>query len=236
MADAFGRMLLDYHRGAYDGTGRYRSYDDATRDAHPEWYFGDSFPPETEAALDRVREPDGLVVDAGCGTGSKALVLQRDDVEVMATDVSPGALAVATDRGVERIARADLRSLPAVADCVFLSGTQLGIGGTVDTFRSALRGLAAATTEDGRVVGDLKDPSGVADSRLAGRDELRSYDPERGVGYRRVRLEYRDLEGPWLDLLCLTPDAARRAVAETEWSVSEVVEGDGPRYYLVLDR
>ncbi|QLD87687.1 methyltransferase domain-containing protein [Natronomonas salina] len=236
MADAFGRMVLDHHRGAYDGSGRYRSYDGTTREAHPEWYFGESFPPETEAALERVRRVDGLVIDAGCGTGSKALALQRDDVDVLATDVSSGALAVATDRGVDRIARADLRSLPAVADCIFLSGTQFGIGGTVDSFRSTLRGLAAATTEDGRVVGDLKDPSDVADSRIAGRDELRSYDPDRGVGHRRTRLEYRDLEGPWLELLCLTPDAARRAVAETEWRVTEVVEGDGPRYYLVLDR
>lgn len=236
MADAFGRMVLDYHRGAYDGSGRYRSYDGATRDAHPEWYFGDSFPAETDAALERVLGVDGLVLDAGCGTGSKTLALQRDDAEVLAVDVSPGALAVATDRGVDWIARADLRSLPAVADCVFLSGTQFGIGGTVDSFRSTLRALAETTPEDGRVVGDLKDPSGVADSRLAGRDELRSYDPGRGVGHRRMRLEYRDLEGPWLDLLCPTPDAARRAVAETEWRVAEVVEGEGPRYYLVLDR
>lgn len=216
MADAFGRMVLDYYHDVYDGTGRYRSYDGATRDAHPDWYFDESFAPETEAALERARESGGLVVDAGCGTGSKALALQRDDVEVLATDASPGALEVATDRGVDRAARADLRSLPAVADCVYLSGTQFGIGGTVDSFRSTLRGLAEAATEDGRVVGDLKDPSLVADSRLDGRDELRRYDPERGVGHQQMRLGYRDLEGPWLDLLCLTPDAARRAVAETE--------------------
>lgn len=236
MSDAFGRMVLDYQREAYDGSGRYRSYEGKTRDAHPEWYFGESFPSETEAALERVREVDGLVVDAGCGTGSKTLVLQHDDVEVLATDVSPGALEVATDRGVDRIARADLRALPAVAECVFLSGTQFGIGGTVDSFRSTLRALAASTTEDGRLVGDLKDPLAVADSRLAGRDELRSYDPERGVGCRRMRVEYRGLAGPWLDLLCLTPDAARRGVAETNWRVTEVIEGEGAHFFLVLDR
>lgn len=236
MADAFGRMVLDYHRDEYDGSGRYRSYEGTTRDAHPEWYFGGSFPPETEAALERVREVDGLVVDAGCGTGSKSIALRRDGVEVLATDVSPGALEVATDRGVDWVARADLRALPAVAECVFLSGTQFGIGGTVESFRSTLRALAASTTEDGRVVGDLKDPSGVADSRLAGREELRSYDPERGVGCRRMRVEYRGLTGPWLDLLCLTPDTARRAVAETNWRVTEVIEGEGATFFLVLDR
>lgn len=104
MADAFGRMLLDYHRDEYDGSGRYRSYTGATRDGHPEWYFGESFPAETEAALECFRTTDGVVVDAGCGAGSHALALQCDGVDVLATDVSPGALRVASERGVDRVA------------------------------------------------------------------------------------------------------------------------------------
>lgn len=236
MADAFGRMVLDYHRGEYDGSGRYRSHTGATRDGHPEWYFGDSFPPESETALDRVGAADGPVVDAGCGAGSHALALQRDGVDVLATDVSPGALQVARDRGLERAVRADLRSLPTVADGVLLAGTQFGVGGTLAAFRETLDALAASTTEDARVVGDLKDPIEVAEDRVAGREELADFDPERGVGRRRMRTEYRDLAGPWIDLLCLAPAAAREAVAPTDWWVREVIEGDGARYFLVLER
>jgi len=51
VVDAFGRMVLDYHRNEYDGSGRYRSHTGAVRDGHPEWYFGRSVPAETEAAL-----------------------------------------------------------------------------------------------------------------------------------------------------------------------------------------
>lgn len=236
MADAFGRMVLDHHRDEYDGSGRYRSHTGATRDGHPEWYFGDSFPPESEAALERVGAVDGLVVDAGCGAGSHALALQQAGADVLATDVSPGALRVARERGVDRVARADLRSLPTVADAVLLAGTQLGVGGTVAAFRETLESLARATTDGGRVVGDLKDPFAVADSHVAGREELRSFDPERGVGCRRMRTEYRDLVGPWLDLLCLSPEAARAAVDPTDWRVAEVLRGDGARYFLVLER
>jgi SAM-dependent methyltransferase len=196
MADAFGRVLLDYHRDEYDGSGRYRSHTGAAREGHPEWYFGESFPVETAAALDRIRAVEGLVVDAGCGAGSHALALQRAGVDVLAVDVSPGALPVARSRGVERPVRADLRSLPAVADGIFLARTQVGLGGSVATFRKTLRALAAATTEGGRVVGDLKDPCAVADSRLAGREELLRFDRERGVAARRMRTEYRGLAGP----------------------------------------
>lgn len=236
MADAFGRMVLDYHRGAYDGSGRYRSHIGSTRDGHPEWYFGQSFPDEVAAALDRIRGLDGLVVDAGCGTGSHALALQRDGVDALASDVSPCALRVARERGVDRLALADLRSLPARPDGVFLAGTQLGVGGTVDAFRRTLAALARTTGSGARIVGDLKDPLVVGDSHLAGAGELLAVDRERGVGCRRFRTEYRDLAGAWLELLCLTPAAAREAVAPTTWCVEEVLKGDGARYFLVLDR
>lgn len=155
---------------------------------------------------------------------------------MVAADVSPGALRVARARGVEHVVRADLRSLPAVAGGVFLAGTQFGVGGSVAAFRTTLRALAAATTEGGRVVGDLKDPVAVADSRLAGRDELAAFDRERGVAVRRMRTEYRGLKGPWLELPCPTTDAAREAVAPTPWCVSAVIEDEGPRYFLVLER
>jgi SAM-dependent methyltransferase len=236
MDDAFGAMVRDYHRDAYDGSGCYRSHTGETRDGHPEWYFSESFPAETEAALDRVREHEGRVVDAGCGAGSHALALQRSGVDVLATDVSDGALHVADERGVDRIARADLQSLPVVADCVFLAGTQFGLGGTVEAFQETLGALAATTELGGRVVGDLKDPFAVAETHVAGKEELREFDPEARIAHRRMRTEYRDLVGPWLDLLCLTPEAARDAIAPTAWSVSEIIEGDGARYFLVLDR
>jgi SAM-dependent methyltransferase len=236
MDDAFGRMVLDYWRDEYDGSGVYRSHTGDTRPGHPEWYFGDSFDDETEAALQRVRAVDGLVHDAGCGAGQHALALHRAGLDVVATDVSPGALAVARARGVDRLARADLRSPPVVADCVFLSGTQLGVGGTVPALRSTLASLVAGTTGGGRVVGDLKDPFGVAEHHLAGSEELVAFDRETGVARRRMRTEYRDLAGPWLSLLCLTPEAVRDVVAPTPWSVTEIIAGEGARYYLVLDR
>lgn len=236
MDDAFGRMVRDYWNDEYDGGAVYRSHAGDSRDGHPEWYFGSSFQPETETALERVRAVGGTVHDAGCGAGQHALALQNDGVDVVASDVSPGALAVAEQRGVERVVRADLRKPPIVADCVFLSGTQLGLGGTVEAFRSTLQSLAATTAERSRVVGDLKDPTGVADHHLAGREELVAFDREAGVGRRRMRTEYRDFVGPWVSLLCLTPAAAREAVEPMPWSVTEVIEGEGVRFYLVLDR
>lgn len=236
MADAFGRMLLAYHRNEYDGSGRYRSHTGTLRDGHPEWYFGESFDAETEQALDVVQDVGDTVVDAGCGAGSHTLRLQQAGLDVLATDVSPGALRVARKRGVERIARGDLRSLPTISECVFLAGTQLGLGGSTAAFQKTLEALAAATTDSAHVVGDLKDPFAVEAQSVAGGDELRTFDREEGTATRRFRTEYRDLAGPWLELLCLTPEAARRAIAPTTWQLDDIIEGDGARYFLVLRR
>lgn len=236
MADAFGRMVLEYWRGAYDGSGRYRSHSGETRDGHPEWYFGRSFDRETEAALDRVSRVGGTVHDAGCGAGTHALAMQADGVDVVATDVSPGAVRVARDRGVAHVGLGDLRRPPVTPDCVFLAGTQLGLGGTVDHLRTTLQELAAVLPADGRIVGDLKDPVDVESSHTAGREELVTFDRSAGIARRRFRTEYRDQVGPWRSLLCLTPAAARRAVAATPWTVTDVLRGDGARYFLVLER
>jgi hypothetical protein len=37
-------------------------------------------------------------------------------------------------------------------------------------------------------------------------------------------------------LLCLTPAAARDAIGATAWSVTDVIDGDGARYFVVCDR
>lgn len=236
MADAFGRMVLDYWRDEYDGTAVYRSHSGETRDGHPEWYVDEAFDPATEAALDRVRQHGGTVHDIGCGPGSHALALRPDVERVVASDVSPGAVRVARERGLDHVAQADLRMPAVTADCAFLAGTQLGLGGTVDALRRTLSGLARVTASTGRVVADLKDPADVVEDHLAGREELVAYDRTSGVARRRFRTEYRDLVGPWVSLLCLTPSAARAALAPTSWSLTEVIRGDGARYFMVLDR
>lgn len=99
-----------------------------------------------------------------------------------------------------------------------------------------VRVLVTATTEGGSVVGDLKDPVAVETFRVAGSEELQAFDRRRGVATRRMRTEYRGFVGPWLDPLCLTLEAARRAVAPTPWHVSAVLDREGGRYFPVVAR
>ena len=91
--------------------------------------------PETEGlveqTLERLRGRRAKVVDLGCGSGCVAVALARElpDAEIYATDISPGALAVARENAVRH----------GVGDRIeFLPGDLLsplskrGLGGRLD--------------------------------------------------------------------------------------------------------
>lgn len=249
--DAMGRMVEDYWRGRYDGSGVYRDPRGRTRDGHPEWYFGaalDRPAPETRRAMalasDAADRTGAPVFDIGCGTGQHALQFESDGTPVVAGDPSTGCLRVASEAGVERVVTADLNAPPLARDsvgCVFASGTQLGTagGGTVAGLRAVLTEFDSIVAPGGRVVADLKTPSGhraEAEDAPNEFDDIVAFDAERGTGRRLMRTEYREWVGRWIPLLLLERDAAARAVEPTPWTLSGTVDGDGARYYLHLER
>ncbi|MFC7226824.1 class I SAM-dependent methyltransferase [Salinirubellus salinus] len=249
--DAMGRMVWDYWRGEYDGSGVYRDPMGRPRDAHPEWYFGGAFDgpvPETRRAMDlaaeAATETGAPVFDLGCGPGQDARRFQSEGTPVVAGDPSLGSVRVAREAGVDRVLTADLNAPPLTADsvgCVYASGTQLGTagGGTVGGLRRVLGEFDRLVAPDGRVVADLKDPQEHREEAAAAPnafDDTVAFDPAAGMGLRLMRTEYRDAVGRWIPLLLLTPEAATRAVEPTPWDLVDTVDGDGSRYYLHLER
>lgn len=239
--DAFGRMVWDYYRGRYDGSGIYRSHTGERRDGHPEWYFGERWSASVDRALARVRERAGRVLDIGCGAGKHATCLQRRNVAVVGGDPSLGAVRTALVRGLDAVAVMDLRALPVrdgAVDVVLVLGTQLGVVRTVPGLRDALGEFARVTGSRGRIVADVTHPGRyVADVRAGERlDELTRMDLSAGIARRCMRTEYRELVGPWIDLLMLDPAALRAAVVPTSWTVTDLIDEGGRDYVVVLDR
>lgn len=230
--DAFGTMVRDYYRDALAERPRYRRDDGDVTDAHLEGYFEppDAWSPAERALLDRV---DGLVFDAGCGVGRHALALQHRGRDVLAVDRSPGAVAVARDRGVESVAVGDLTAPPlgpSTVDSAVVLGKQLGLGASLSALRATLDGLATAVRPGGRLVADLdalsrREPAYLDDHALGD-----------GAAYRRFRVEYDGLAGPWTDLLLVDPDRFRAVVERTPWTVETLVGRDesGSDYGVVL--
>lgn len=229
-ADAFGQMVVDFHHDDLAERPRYRRDDDDLTEAHLVGYFE---PPSAWHPIERdlFSAVTGRVLDTGCGVGRHTLALQERGHSVLAVDRSPGAVAVARERGVTDAVVGDLRQPPGDEfETVVALGKQLGLGSSLADLRSTLAELAAATRPGGRLVADMDTLD------RAGPETDAAHLVQPGVAYRTFRVEYDELAGPWTDLLLVTPSGLRDAVSETPWTVDALVgtKTDGSMYGVRL--
>lgn len=228
--DAFGRMVRDFHRDTLAERPRYRRDDGDLTEAHLAGYFE---PPSAWHPIEQrlLSDVTGRVLDAGCGVGRHALVLQERGHGVLAVDRSPGAVAVARERGVTHAVVGDLRRPPGDGFATVVAlGKQLGLGRSLADLQATLTELATVTRPGGRLVADL-DTLDRADPETEAAHAVRP-----GVAYRTFRVEYDGLAGPWTDLLLVTPSQFRDVVRETPWTVDALVgtEREGSSYGVRL--
>jgi SAM-dependent methyltransferase len=237
MTDLLGRLLRNYHEDSeLADTPVHRRDDDHTSRAPAEWYFlpAEEWPDFERAGVGKAR---GDVLDVGCGAGRTTLWLQERGHPVVAVDRSPGAVAVAADRGVDNPVVGDMDLLPVTADefdTVLFAGQQFAVGSERRDIAERLRRLWTVVPPGGRVVADLVDPTKVVDPEHA--EYQADNTVEEGLTRRRFRLEYDGEVGPWLELLSVSADLLTELASETGWTVDLLREDGGARYWAVLER
>ncbi|MDL5362874.1 bifunctional 2-polyprenyl-6-hydroxyphenol methylase/3-demethylubiquinol 3-O-methyltransferase UbiG [Halalkalicoccus sp. NIPERK01] len=113
MADAFGRMVEDFHRDRSTERPVYRRDDGRVSEAHLEGYFAD-YDEWSDLEKRMVERVSGSVLDVGCGVGRTALWARREGHAVCGVDRSPGAIRVArvTEPGGRLVADLDNPTRP----------------------------------------------------------------------------------------------------------------------------
>lgn len=114
-------------------------------------------------ALARCR---GRVLDVGAGAGRHALALEARDLEVVAIDVSPLAVALCRERGVRDARVFDVLRLDSAErlgrfDSMLFGMQTIGVAGGVETLRRLLERLASALAPGGELIVDssaLREP------------------------------------------------------------------------------
>lgn len=220
--------MLDFWRGEYErGACRYVDGERSLRAHIEENYFGDPYEEQKRDAF-----VDAPVLDVGCGAGRDALRYQERG-SVLATDVSPNAVRVANERGVDATTVADMFDLPlsdGAVRTVHCFGTQAGLAGSIRGLAALLSEFARVTDTHGRAIVDAHDPSADGAVELFG---YRS-DPRPGLARRALHFEYDGIVGRTLVFLLLAPERFREAVVPTEWEVADVRRRDGPGYAVCL--
>ncbi|WP_415379329.1 class I SAM-dependent methyltransferase [Halosimplex sp. TS25] len=227
-SDAFGAAMRDYHAGE-DAVEIIERDDGWIGVNGVEGYFRDpdEWPDIVTRALDRV---EGRILDVGCGPGSHALHLQERGHDVTGIDVSPGAIEVARDRGVDDVREVDVADVadafePDTFDAVIMMGNNFGLVGTAETAPERLRALAEVATDDAVLVGQSRDPTATDhEHHLAYHERNR----ERGrlPGALRIRVRYEVYATAWHDYLMAAPDTMAELAETTPWEFVEAIEPD----------
>ncbi|WP_181684954.1 class I SAM-dependent methyltransferase [Halorhabdus salina] len=237
--DAYGQAIRDYHESGDGFEIVERDDGHVAPSGGPAIYFDEyeDWGEDEQTAVEYLR---GAVLDVGCGAGRHALYAQEQGHDVTGIDVSPGAVAVSRDRGVENVEQCDVAAVAETfaADAfetVLMLGINFGLVGTAETAPDVLDALATVTTDDGQILAQSRDVHETDDP-----DHLKYHaknrDRGRFPGAIRMRTRYKTHATPWFDYLLVSPTEMDTVLEETIWTRTETWEGDAGRYTAMLQK
>ena len=231
--DLFGMAFLDYYKKTPHPL--YLERDDGHVDEQGmDIYFAsfEDFQPAEKKALQHVK---GKVLDIGVGAGRVALYLQDRGHEVVGIDLSEKAVEVSMRRGVKQVLRmsaCDLKFPKATFDTAIAFCNNFGLCGNMTGVEQMLRDLHRMVRPGGRFLASsiqptrTKNPEHIAYHK---KNRARGLPP----GQVKLREKYRDVVGPWWDLLMVTPSEMRELCKRTGWRIDKIYRGVMDVYVLM---
>lgn len=227
VGDAFGEALLNTLDGA-DLLDVIYERDDGLVNADTSDYFLEpaDWHERDRWALDRCR---GRVLDLGAGAGRASLALQTRGTEVLALDVSPGAIETCRQRGVRDTFIGEVTDLAATTsrrfDTFVALGNNLGLLGTAERAARMFDAFARLANPGATIVGTCLDPTAGDAPPWHATYHERNRAAGLPPGQIRLRTRFRNITTEWFDLYWMSPDELDALARKCGWQVTEVLPG-----------
>jgi SAM-dependent methyltransferase len=234
--DAFGHAVWDHYHGTNAFEIIERSDGLFAISSGPAAYLRDPsyWAPHERASLER--HAHGRVLDIGCNAGRHALYLQQQGLDVLGVDVSPLAIAVAKDRGLENAQVLSIDELAAglgMFETILMLGNNFGLFASPAKARRLLRRFKTLTRPGATLIAEslnvyeTRDPDHLAylaANRKRGRMS----------GQIRMRARYKRYVTPWFDYLMVSPAEMEALLEGAGWRVVKQYQPPGSRLYTAI--
>ncbi|GAB3824581.1 class I SAM-dependent methyltransferase [Hymenobacter jeollabukensis] len=235
--DPIGAALLDYVAGHSAATITVHS-NVAEDEPLPAKYFFRTLwemPALERTALDQCR---GRVLDLGAGAGAHALELQSRGFQVKAVDVSPGAVQVMQQRGVQEVACHDVFELSTRHDDVrydtlLMLMNGLGVVGTLEGLEQFLQLAHPLLVPGGQILATSADISYLFEDE----DGALVFDLNAPYyGQVEYQMSYQEQTGPTFHWLFADPTIVQDYAEAAGYEVEFVDEDENQQFLVRLTR
>ncbi len=178
--------------------------------------------PELELkALDLCK---GNVLDIGAGAGSHALILQERGFQVTALDISPTAVSIMKQRGVNDAVKGDIFDLKNISyDTLLFMMNGIGVTGTIKGFKNFLQQAKTYIKSGGQLIFDSSDISYLYQEIQF---PLHAYFGEVAFSYA-----YKQQKGKWFKWVYIDQTTLLKIAKEEGWK-GEIIMTDEHDQYL----
>ena len=191
-----------------------------------------NWPKEELTLLNRLKSP---ALDIGCGAGRHSLFAEEKGIDVMALDISPGAIKVCNELGISRTIVGsiyEIEKLHKKYKSFILFGANIGLGASIEGTITMLNSLEKISEPEAIIIGDYFEPLPTSQHYHLSYHQ-KNRDNGKSIGELKFRIRYQNKVSDWVKFFAPTRSEFELIISKTNWELIEDY-GTGRQHYVYL--
>lgn len=221
--DLYGEALLDYQKNGFiEDIKTYSTL--GGDDIYPLPYLFRAISEMPKLEQKALQLAKGKILDIGCGAGSHSFYLQNNSKDVLAIDISKGAIETCKLRGIKNAAIQDIWQLKNKQfDTILLLMNGAGMCGKLDKLANFLKHLKTLLAPKGQILLDSSDVIYMFEDE----DGNINIDSKYAYyGETQFTMEYKNQKGKSFDWLYIDFDNLKQAATFCDLQCELILEGE----------